>query len=378
MSGVMAAATLRLPHGQGQEREQSLQDFAAGITEISESVGFKMSARGWCYLLEGLRLINKDQFDRVESAINTCRETGLIPIDFTAEEEGRKFSGIEDPDTGDAGDLIERWLGAVATCERYYTPDWWEGERYYIQMLVEKIDLKTLFEPVCKKYFIPIATAKGWASMLQRAEYARRFADAEKRGLTCVLLYAGDHDPDGLRISEHLRNNLVQLKNIVWEDGTEGYDPENLIIERFGLNYDFIIDNDLTWINNLITGSGKNLANPGHKNYHMEYVQQYLKTVGARKCEANAIVKNAAMGRQLCTEAIERFLNDGTTDSDDDALNRFRIKRERVDRYIRETRKNVKVSAGSLDDAIQEAIKTVVHEPLEPWDPFAENGDDEE
>lgn len=374
----MTTSTLSLPHGQGKEYAQSLMDFSTGITEISESVGFKMSARGWCYLLEGLRLINKDQFDRVESAINTCRERGLVPIDFTAEEEGRKFSGIEEPESGDAGDLIRRWLNAVAHCESYFTPDWWEGEHYYIQMLVEKIDLKTLFEPVCQKYHIPIATSKGWSSMLQRAEYARRFAEASERGLTCILLYCGDHDPDGLRISEHLYNNLYQLKDIVWEDGTEGYDPADLIIERFGLNYDFIVDNNLTWIDNLITGSKKNLADPRHKNYHMAYVQQYLNTVGVRKCEANAIVKNAAMGRKLCKGAIEGFLDDGTTDSPDYALDRFRKKRERVDRYIIETRKKIRITKDNLNDAIQEAIQNVIHEPLEPWDPNAEDEDDSE
>ncbi|GAH62519.1 unnamed protein product, partial [marine sediment metagenome] len=59
----------------------------------------------------------------------------------------------------------------------YYTPDWWEGEQYYIQMLVEKIDLKTLFEPMCRKFHIPIATGSGWQSMRQRAEYGRRFKE---------------------------------------------------------------------------------------------------------------------------------------------------------------------------------------------------------
>jgi len=56
-------------------------------------------------------------------------------------------------------------------------------------MLVEKIDLKSLFGPVCWDYHIPIATSKGWSSMLQRAEYARRFKQAENMGLKCVTGY---------------------------------------------------------------------------------------------------------------------------------------------------------------------------------------------
>ena len=145
--------------------------------------GFKVSARGWCYQLETERLINKDEFDKVESWINRCRKRGILPIDFTAEEEGRKFSGVEIPETDSPQENLREWIDQTMRAEKWYTPDWWNGEKYYIQMLVEKVDLKTLFMPVCKKYHIPIATSKGWSSMLQRAEYARRFKEAEDKGL---------------------------------------------------------------------------------------------------------------------------------------------------------------------------------------------------
>ena len=301
--------TLRLPTSKTRAgRAQELSEFAHELEKISDGVGFRMSARGWAYALEGMRLINKDQFDLVETLINTCRELGYLNIDFTAEEEGRRFSGVEIPTTNTIPEFQRRYLTAVGECEEYFTPEWWNGEKYYIQMLVEKIDLKSLFRPVCAMYHIPVATSKGWSSMLQRAEYARRFKEAEENGLECVLLYCGDHDPDGLRISKSIYDNLDQLKNITWADGTTGYDPSNLIIDRFGLNYDLIEELNLTWIDNLITGSGKNLASPYHKNFHLEYVQTYLEKVGERKCEANAIVKEPDIGRALCNAAIEKYL----------------------------------------------------------------------
>ena len=308
----------------GSEYKKQLTEFALALVELSNKIGFRMSARGWAYTLEGLRLINKDQFDRVESLINSCREKGYLPIDFTAEEEGRKFSGIETPTEDNIPTFLKGYVDYVSTCERSFTPKWWEGEQYYIQMLVEKIDLKTLFEPVCKDYKIAIATSKGWSSMLQRAEYARRFKEAEEMGLECVLLYCGDLDADGLRISKFLFDNLDQIKNIEWEDGTTGYDPQDLIINRFGLNYDFVVQHGLTWIDNLITGSGKNLASPRHKNFKMPYVQEYLKTIGERKCEANAIVKDPPLGRALCRAAIESYLGK-------DARDRFKARREKID-----------------------------------------------
>lgn len=289
-------------------KKSELEDFANQIQRISRSIGFKVSSRGWCYILEGYRLINKDQFDKVDNLINSCRRYGYLPIDFVAEEASRQFSGIEEPTDGNVVEKFGDYLRGAMSASDHFTPDWWNGEEYYIQMVVEKIDLVTLFSPVCEDYHIPIANAKGWSSMLQRAEYARRFSEAEEQGLQCVLLYCGDHDPDGLRISEFIQTNLEDLKDITWDDGTPGFDPADLIIERFGLNYDFIIRNRLTWIDNLITGSGKNLASPAHKNNKMQYVQQYIKTVGIRKCEANSIVTNPQNARELCRQAILKYL----------------------------------------------------------------------
>jgi len=318
--------------------EANLRKFAQQLMALSEQIGFKVSARGWCYQLETSRLINKDQFDRVESVINKCRKRGILPIDFVAEEEGRQFSGVERPEEVTPLVWLKQYIEAPLRCHEWYTPDWWIGEEYYIQMLVEKIDLKTLFAPVCEMYHIPIATSKGWSSMLQRATYARRFKDAEKNGLKCVLLYCGDHDPDGLRISEFIRRNLADISSVNWEDGEEGYDPQDLIIERFGLNADFIFKHKLTWIDNLTTGSegyiaeqlpdgrivaGRTKQGRPHKNFPMQYIQEYLKKYGVRKCEANAIVPMPTQARALVTDAIVRYV-------DENALSRFEAKKERV------------------------------------------------
>jgi len=284
------------------------------LKDLRNRIGFSVSARGWCYLMEQERYVNKSQFDKVENAINTCRKEGILPVNFVAEEDARAFAGVETPSGETIKELLARMLDDVLHGYRHYSPDWMEGEHYYIQVLVEKIDLKTLYTPVCRDYRIPIANGKGWQSVLQRAEYARRFQEAEWQGLKCVLLYAGDFDPDGLRISTAMMDNLEQIKDVVWADGVNGYDPKNLIIERVALNYDFILQQNYTWIDNLVTGSKKkpgkaqSLADPKHNNYKLPYVQDYLQKYGARKCESNVMITTPAIARQLLCTAIEKYL----------------------------------------------------------------------
>lgn len=339
--------SLTLPTGRGEKRLLGLRDFSISLLKLQQQIGFRVSSRGWCYQLEGFGLITKARFDKVENLINTCRKMGFLPIDFTAEEESRKFSGVEKPTEVTPKGYLKLWLDAALKCEDEYCPDWWIGEEYYIQMIVEKIDLKTLFTPVCEQYHIPIATTKGWSSMLQRAEYSRRFKEAEDKGLKCVLLYCGDHDPDGLRISDFLRSNLQDLSHVRWNDKVRGYDPADLIIDRFGLDHDFIEEHGLSWIENLITGSKKNLASPNHPNFNMDYVQDYLSKFGERKCEGNALIIKPAAAEVLCRASIEKYVGA-------EALGRFKKKRQEIVDELEAFRES-----SGLEDTITQAIEVI-------------------
>lgn len=313
--------------------KKRMGEFADLMKSISRDIGMKVSSRGWCYIMEGKGVINKDQFDRVADAINRCRKDGHLPVDFVAEESARQFFGVETP-SDTTGITLKRcleWaLKGALDGHKWYTPNWWVGEKYYIQIVVEKVDLVNLFRPITDRFHIPIANSKGWSSISQRAEYSRRFKEAQDLGLQCVLLYCGDHDPDGLRISETLMSNLRDVADIVWDDRQTGYDPSDLIIDRFGLNYQYILQEDYTWIDNLITGNTAkrmDLSEEKHPNHFLPYVQSYLGEVGARKCEANVLVTNPASARELVLEAILKYVGPGTED-------RFKKKQQDVeDRY---------------------------------------------
>ena len=281
--------------------QQQLVSFAAAIKAISQRLDFKVSSRGWCYLLEPHGLVKGD-FDLGQELINHCRKTGLLPLDICADDSARTFFGVEYLDDEPEKEVEWRWNSITQWLESYTPVSFWDFQSCYVQMVVEKIDLRSLFEPVCAEYLVPIANARGWSDLNLRGGMMTRFKEHEEAGRRPVLLYCGDHDPAGLRISDSLRSNMEELSVAV------GWRPDNLIIDRFGLNADFIEANGLTWIDNLLTGSGKDLASPKHPDHHQPYVKTYLERFGARKVEANALVVAATAGRELCRSALLKYI----------------------------------------------------------------------
>lgn len=325
----MSDQVIRLPEvrmGRPTAKSQALYDvqlqaFCEHLLKLRLTLDFIPSARGWCYYLEGLGAITKGQFDAAQRLINTCRKSGMLPINICAIDESRAADGVH-THSADGTDY-EGWAqyqfesikyeieNIVRTATEdpagdYFPYDWMDFQPYYVELMVEKIDLIGIFKPIAKQYSIPISNRRGWGDINSNAALMKRFQQWEKMGKQCVLLYCGDHDPGGLHISDLIRSNLSELT------GAVGWSPDNLIIDRFGLNADFILANNLTWIDNLETsgrdseGNARQLDDPDHNK---AYVKNYIETYGTRKCEANALMSNIAAGRELCREAILKYVD---------------------------------------------------------------------
>ena len=196
------------------EHEIAIEKFCAGIIEIRSTLDFQVSARGWCYILEEYGL-GKDEFDDAQELMVACRKDGRLPLNIVAADEARAFDGLEQIDL-EVESEAEWLLDTVEEHHKNYTPvSFWDDQEYYVQMLVEKIDLKSLFKPVCAHFHIPLANSRGWGDINGRADMMRRFDQQELEGKKCVLLYCGDHDPGGLQISESLRSNMEAISEAV-------------------------------------------------------------------------------------------------------------------------------------------------------------------
>jgi hypothetical protein len=302
---------IKLPHRnrgrQSAEAERKYQSeiaaFCAAILQIGSGLDFKVSSRGWCYILEEHGL-TKGDFDAAQRLINECRKSGDLPLDISAVDEGRSTECLENINDRTPEDEAENWVEYLReNAQDGYTPiSFWEGLDNYVEMTVEKIDLVGLFQPVCNEFHVALTNVAGWNDINTRVAIMRRFQPWERQGKRCVLLHCGDHDPGGLHISDFLRSNFVDLT------GAVGWSPDDLKIDRFGLNADFIRRHRLTWIDNLETSSGGRLDDPRHPDHLKPYVQSYLRRFGARKVEANALVVRAQAGRALCRQAILKYV----------------------------------------------------------------------
>jgi hypothetical protein len=283
--------------------QEKVAAFCKVILELRSGVDFDPGSRGWAYVLEVHRYIDKNDIDAAQDLINACRKSGDLPLDICSEDSKRAAENVEKIDS-DPEERAAEIFNYVMAAENYYTPfSFWDDLDTYVQVGVEKSNIKSLFTKTCAGLYVPIANLGGWADLNVRAGFMRRFKEKEAEGKRCVLLAFTDLDPGGLNISNFLRANLEELAHAI------GWSPENLVIERFGLDRDFVERHQLTWIENLITSKGEYpLDDRRHRDHRKDYVQTYLRQFGARKVEADALVKVPELGRELCRQAILKYV----------------------------------------------------------------------
>src|SRR5262249_44015566 len=184
--------------------QEKVAAFCAKILDVRSRLDFDVGSRGWAYILEGDRLIDKDEIDAAQNLINVCRKNGSLPLDICSEDDKRVAENVEeiDPDPAEEAANI---FDYVETAEASYTPfSFWDDDDldYYVQVGVEKSNIKNLFAKTCAEFYVPIANLGGWADLNVRAGFMRRFKRKEADGKQCVLLIFTDHDPGGLHIDK--------------------------------------------------------------------------------------------------------------------------------------------------------------------------------
>jgi hypothetical protein len=183
----------RRPRGRPTEAgeaqyKRDLRAFCKLMLEIKSGMDFRVGVRGWCYILEKHGLL-KGEFPQAERLINKCRKTGDLPLDICAEDDSRETIGLEDINPEDDPEReAENWINHLLhSAHQNYKPiSFWDGLNVYIEVAVEKLDLRNLFYPECHERHVPITNFKGWSDINSRAAMMRRFKEHEANGQRCI------------------------------------------------------------------------------------------------------------------------------------------------------------------------------------------------
>jgi hypothetical protein len=172
------------------------------------------SVRAVCYRLFALGAIpsmRTSETKRISRVLVDAREAGDIPWDWIVDETRR----IE---------RVATWLNPTKMMEaaaRQYRRDAWQDQPKRVEVWSEKGTVRGTLEPILQHYAVPLRVMHGFGSATAVNDAAAEWASLEKE---IVILYAGDHDPSGLYMSE------ADLPDRLWRYGARDFSIERVAL----------------------------------------------------------------------------------------------------------------------------------------------------
>jgi hypothetical protein len=186
--------------------------------------GLTLTLRQLYYRFVAGALIPNQQkeYKKLGSTINDGRLAGLIDWD-AIEDRGRSLNDIT------------AWSNPaeiIRAAANGYAIDLWQGQRYRVEVWVEKQALEAVIEDAAKPLACPSYACKGYVSQSEMWRAANRLKRYERAGQTAVIIHLGDHDPSGVDMTRDIRDRLVmfgahvQVKRIALNmDQIQQYNP---------------------------------------------------------------------------------------------------------------------------------------------------------
>ncbi len=182
------------------------------IIDDYEEHGYNITARQLYYQLSR----NIISYQRISKLLTIGRMKGLIDWDSIVDR-------VRVPIMPSQFYTISDFIDRVKNSYRKYR---WEGQKHYLEVMVEKEALAGILEPITREYHVMLLVNKGHSSASAMHGVAERMEEAEGNK-QCHVLYMGDHDPSGMDMVRDIRDRLVGF----------GCEPE---VERIALTYEQI------------------------------------------------------------------------------------------------------------------------------------------
>ena len=225
----------------------SRKDLLSEAKAIAATYGGNLTLRQLYYqcVAQGHSPNSQQDYNRLKDIISDARMSGAFPfswiIDRSRTVHGGQYRGywadVEEA-LEDAANDIRNLPSAHLQASR-----WW-GQSRHVSVWVEKEALSGVFERPCKSLGVSWFACKGypslsslwaWVQEVSNVYRTARDSDAWEGGLDeAVILYFGDHDPDGFQIHKTALATSVKIARL------EGFAVPDIRLERVALNRDQI------------------------------------------------------------------------------------------------------------------------------------------
>ncbi|MEE8473032.1 MAG: hypothetical protein V3S82_07675 [Dehalococcoidia bacterium] len=182
---------------------------------------------------------SQKDYNRLKDIISEARMAGAFPFDWLIDRSRTVHSGAYNHRSADVADALENAAQAVANTPYWYlsAAKWW-GQKTHVSVWVEKEALAGVFEGPCQRLGVSWFACKGYPSLsslwawVKQVETTVVAAEADGWGGLdkIVIVYFGDHDPDGYQIHKTALRTVREIA------GLEGIDLPPITLERAALN----------------------------------------------------------------------------------------------------------------------------------------------
>lgn len=161
------------------------------------SRGMRITVRQVYYQCVAKNIIenNKSAYEKISDVITQGRIAGLLDWDFI---EDRTRYTRENSHWNNPQEILE-------AAAQEYKIDTRATQPFYIEAWIEKDSLVSILENMSRQLDIPCFSCRGFSSVTALHEASERLNNSGKKN---IILYAGDHDPSGLKIAENIKERL--------------------------------------------------------------------------------------------------------------------------------------------------------------------------
>lgn len=221
-------------------REQILSTSLEILGEYQRD-NLKLTLRQMYYqfVARGLVPSGDVSYKRIGSVLTDARFTGDFPIDGI-EDRGREVRpGAYALNDVDIDNAIDNAAELVKRFPYFIRKDRWYGQPTHVSVWVEKQALEGIFEKPCEDAGVSWFPCKGYPSVSALWSWIQGVNEAAADGYVdkAVVLYFGDHDPDGMEIP---KSALRSIETLV-ENYAHSLDNfPRVVFKRVALNMDQI------------------------------------------------------------------------------------------------------------------------------------------